>query len=128
MFYAARMVAGALSLIAVYLVTFALYVVVPGRWVDGYVRDDAGRTLRYHLNGLRVFALVIGGAALLAWRGVIAADWVYLHRVEMLVTAIVVGLVFTAAIVLPAPPTGKALGADLYLGRWKNPQWLGGRV
>jgi Delta14-sterol reductase len=119
---------GALSLLVIYLVTFALYVLVPGRWVDGYVTDEYGRTLRYHLNGLRVFVLVIAGYAALAATDVIAWDFVYLHRVEMLITAIVVGLGFTAAIVLPAPSTGKSLGADLYLGRWKNPQWLGGRV
>jgi protein-S-isoprenylcysteine O-methyltransferase Ste14 len=122
------MVAGVLSLLAVYLVTFALYVATPGRWVEGYVVGDDGRTLRYHLNGLRVFVLVIAGYAALAALHVIAWDFVYVHRVEMLVTAVVVGLVFTAAIVLPAPPTGKSLGADLYLGRWKNPQWLGGRI
>jgi delta14-sterol reductase len=122
------MVAGALALLAVYLATFALYVAVPGRWVDGYVTDDAGRTLRYHLNGLVVFVIVVGGAVGLAALGVVPADFVYRHRVEMLVTAVLVGLVFTAAIVVPAPPTGKGIAADLYLGRWKNPQWLGGRV
>jgi protein-S-isoprenylcysteine O-methyltransferase Ste14 len=122
------MVAGALGLLAIYLATFALYVVVPGRWVDGYVTDDAGRTLRYHLNGLIVFILVVGGAVALAALGVVPADFIYVHRVEMLVPAVVLGLVFTAAIVLPAPPTGKSFAADLYLGRWKNPQWLGGRV
>jgi delta14-sterol reductase len=122
------MVAGALGLVAIYLATFALYVVVPGRWVEGYVTDDAGRPLRYHLNGLRVFLLVVGGAVALAALGVVPADFIHVHRVEMLVTAVVVGLVFTAAIVLPAPPTGKSLAADLYLGRWKNPQWWGGRV
>jgi delta14-sterol reductase len=46
----------------------------------------------------------------------------------MLATAFVVGLVFTFAIVLPGPSTGKALLADLYLGRFENPQWLGGRL
>jgi protein-S-isoprenylcysteine O-methyltransferase Ste14 len=128
MFYDGAMVAGALALVAVYAATFVLYVVVPGRWVDGYVTDDAGRTLRYHLNGLRVFVLVIAAAVALAAAGVVPADVVYVHRVEMLVTAVVVGLVFTAAVVLPAPPTGKGLAADLYLGRWKNPQLLGGRI
>ena len=46
----------------------------------------------------------------------------------MLATACAVGLVFTAAVVLPAPRTGKSLLAELYLGRLENPQWLGGRV
>ena len=42
--------------------------------------------------------------------------------------ACVLGLVFTFAIVLPAPRATWSLGADLYLGRVENPQWRGGRV
>jgi len=127
MFYPARMF-GVLALLAVYAATFVLYVVVPGRWVDGYVTDDAGRTLRYRLNGLRVFVIVIAGFVALAAGGVLPWDVFYVHRVAMVITAIAVGLGFTAAIVLPAPSTGKSLGADLYLGRWKNPQAWGGLV
>src|SRR5262245_17721926 len=122
------MIGGALSLLAVYLATFVLYAIVPGRWVDGYVTDDTGRRLRYYLNGLRVFVLIVGAYAGLAAAGAIEWNVFYLHRVAMLVTAIAVGLVFTAAIVLPAPPTGASLAADLYLGRRKNPQAWGGRL
>jgi delta14-sterol reductase len=46
----------------------------------------------------------------------------------MLATAFVTGLVFTAAVVLPAPSTGKSLLADLYLGRIENPQWFANRI
>ncbi len=35
---------------------------------------------------------------------------------------------FTAVIVLRAPPTGRGLLADLFLGRLENPQGFGGRV
>jgi len=35
-------------------VVFVLHLVVPGRWVTGYVKGNDGQTLRYHLNGLRV--------------------------------------------------------------------------
>ena len=42
--------------LAVYAFVFLLHLVVPGRWVDGYVRNaETGKPLRYHLNGLRVF-------------------------------------------------------------------------
>ena len=37
-------------------------------------------------------------------------------------------LLFTAALVLSAPPTGRRLLADLYLGRRENPRWHGGTV
>lgn len=117
---------GVLWLLAIYGATFLLYVALPGRWVDGYVRDARGEPLRYHLNGLQVFAVVIAGYVALAATGTIAWDVFYTDRVEMLATAIAVGLVFTLAIVLPAPPTGKPLAADLFLGRLENPQW--GRV
>jgi delta14-sterol reductase len=119
---------GVLALLAIYAAVFVLYAVLPGRWVSGYVRGDDGRPLRYHLDGLLVFAVVVAGYAGCAAAGAIAWDLFYLHRVEMLVTAIVAGLVFTCAIVLPAPPTGKPLAADLFLGRLANPQWLGGRI
>src|SRR5215212_8228761 len=119
---------GVLALLAIYTAVFVLYVALPGRWVDGYVRDANGRPLRYHLDGLLVFTAVIGGYIALATAGVIAWDVFYVHRVEMVVTAICVGLAFTFAIVLAAPPTGKPLAADLFLGRLANPQRLGGRI
>ncbi|MEQ1508121.1 MAG: DUF1295 domain-containing protein, partial [Myxococcota bacterium] len=36
--------------------------------------------------------------------------------------ACTLGLLFTAAIVLPAPPTGRGFAADVFLGRWINPR------
>lgn len=122
------MLIGIMSLLAVYFLVFVLYLVVPGQWVTGYVKGDDGKLLRYHLNGLRVFVLVLGAYAALAATHVIPWDFFYLHRWTMLGTAFVVGLIFTFAIVLPAPSTGKSFIADLYLGRLVNPQWLGGRV
>src|SRR5439155_2773407 len=113
--------------IAIYAVVLALHVVVPGRWVDGYVRDAAGRPLRYRLNGLRVFVVTVAmyaGACRLGW---IAWDVFWVHRWAMAASACVLGLGFTLAIVLPAPPRG-SLAADLYLGRLDNPRWGGGRV
>ncbi len=113
---------GVLWLLAIYGATFVLYAVLPGRWVEGYVCDAQGRPLRYHLNGLPVFAVVVGGYVALAATGMVAWDVFYVFRFEMLATAIGVGLVFTFAIVLPAPPTGKSLAAELFLGRYENPQ------
>jgi delta14-sterol reductase len=122
------MLAGAAATLVIYACTFALYVVVPGRWVDGYVTDDAGRVLRYRLNGPSVFAIAIAGWIAIGATGVLPWDFLYAHRWGTLAAAIALGLGFTFAIVLPAPPTGKPLAADLFLGRWKNPQALGGRV
>jgi delta14-sterol reductase len=120
--------AGVLAVLAIYGATCLLHLTLPAREVEGYVRDDSGRRLRYRLNGLRVFAFVIAGYAALATHGFIPWDLFYRERFAMLATAFVLGLLFTCAIVLPAPPTGQGLLADLYLGRLPNPQALSGRL
>jgi delta14-sterol reductase len=117
-----------LALVVVYVAIAVLQVALPGRWVDGYALDSAGRRLRYHLNGPLVFAVVIAGYVALAANGVIAWDVFYVERFAMLATAVVVGVLFTLAIVLPAPRVQTSLLKDLYLGRLENPQWLGGRL
>ena len=94
-----------LAPLAVYGLVLGLHLVVPGRWVDGYVLDPAtGRPLRYRLNGLRVlFATVTlyAAACLLGW---IPWEFFYLHRWEMAAGACGIGLVFTLWMVLSARP------------------------
>jgi len=112
----------------VYSFVFVLHLLLPARTVDGYVIDPATlRPLRYRLNGLVVFIVTIALYVLAAHRGLIAWDLFWTYRWQMAAGACVLGLVFTLSIVLPAPARG-SLGADLYLGRVDNPQWLGGRV
>ena len=113
----------------VYAVITVLHLLVPARHVDGYVIDPTTKKpYRYRLNGLIVYVLTIGLWALACSRGWLAWDFFWTTRWEGLAGACALGLVFTLAIVLPAPPTGKGLGADLFLGRIENPQWLGARV
>src|SRR5579859_4005676 len=123
------MLSGASWLIGIYLVVVVLHVLLPGRWVEGYALGEGRRRLRYRLNGLPVLVVVAAAYVGLATAGVIAPDALYPHRYVMLATACVVGLVFTAVVVLPAPADGgRSLAADLFLGRRENPQWLGQRV
>jgi hypothetical protein len=122
------MLVSVLALLGVYVAVFALYALLPGRWVEGYAVDASGRRLRYHLNGLLVFGVIVGGYLALAANGAIAWDFFYLHRWGMLATAFMVGLAFTLAIVLPGPRTRASWFSDFYLGRFENPQWLHGRV
>jgi protein-S-isoprenylcysteine O-methyltransferase Ste14 len=117
-----------LALLVVYASVAILQAVVPGRWLEGYALDASGRRLRYHLNGVLVFAFVIGAYTALAAAGVIAWDVFYLERFSMLASAVVVGLVFTFAVVLGAPRVSSSWLKDFYLGRRENPQWGGGRV
>jgi hypothetical protein len=113
----------------VYALVLALHLIVPSQRVRGYVRDPAtGEPLQYRLNGLPVLMATLALWALACSRGVIAWDFLWVHRMGSLLGAATLGLLFTAAIVLPAPSTGKSLPADLYLGRLENPQTLGGRV
>ena len=115
--------------VLVYAVITVLHLAVPARHVDGYVIDPSTqRPYRYRLNGLVVYALTIGLWALACSRGWLAWDFFWTTRWEGLAGACALGLVFTLAIVLPAPPTGKGLAADLFLGRIENPQWLGGPI
>ncbi len=113
--------------IAIYALCLVLHLVLPARHVDGYVVGEDGRPLRYRLNGLLVFVVVVGGFIAAAWHGLVAWDVFYLARWPMALSACALGLLFTLAVVLPAKPVA-SLGADLYLGRQPNPQWLGGRV
>ena len=113
---------------AIYAVILLLHVAVPGRWVTGYVtHHQTGEKLRYRLNGLRVLALSVAAWALACGSGLLAWDAFYVHRWEMAAGACGLGLLFTLAIVLPAPPVpGKGLLVELYEGRLANPQWWGG--
>jgi protein-S-isoprenylcysteine O-methyltransferase Ste14 len=108
---------------------FALHALLPARQVEGYVRDARGVPLRYRLNGPLVFAVSVAIWVALCRDGWLAWDAFYLHRWEMAAGACVLGLLFTLAVVLPAPRVpGWSLGKELYLGRVEQPQWLGGRV
>lgn len=115
------------AILALYALIFVLHLIVPGRWVDGYVQDERGQPLRYRLNGLRVMAITIGLYLLGGLAGLFPWDYLYLHRWESALTACALGLAFTAAIVFTAPPRGPLL-ADLYLGRRDNPRILGGHL
>lgn len=99
-----------------------LHLVVPGRWVDGYVRGPDGAPLRYYLNGFVVLWITLAIAAALVRFGGVPADLLYTWRWQGLGGACALGLLFTAAIVAGAPPTGKGLFADVFLGRRPNPQ------
>ena len=122
------MALGFLLPLVVYVLVLGLHLVVPARWTDGYVKDAAGKPLRYRLNGLRVLVVVVALWALACARGLLPWDLFYRERWPMVAGACAAGLVFTLAIVLPAPPVRPSLLADLYLGRHENPRWGGGRV
>lgn len=122
-------VAGFFAPWIVYAVILGLHLLLPARKVAGYVRDGrTGELLHYRLNGpfvlgvMVVLWVVVGATGLLDW------DWLYTHRWWSLIGSCVLGVIFSLAMVLPAPKTGRSLPADLYFGRWENRQFFRGRV
>ena len=100
-----------------------LHLLLPARHVSGYVRGPDGKPLRYRLNGPLVLGVVLGAYAGAAHLGLIGWDFFWVHRWAGLAGACTLGLLFTLAVVLGAPPTGRSLAAELYLGRRPNPRW-----
>ena len=123
---------GLLWPLAIYVLVLVLHIATPARWVDGYVTDKiTKKRLRYRLNGLRVFVIVILLYVLACNLDIIAWDVFYVHRWSMAISACTLGLLFSIAIVVAAPqPPGRTNGflVDLYLGRLENPQWGGGSI
>lgn len=112
----------------IYAIVLALHLVLPAQRVSGYVRGQDGVPLVYRLNGLPVLLVVLALWATACSQGVLAWDFLWTHRWGSLVGAIAIGLLFSIAIVVIAPGTGKSFAADLFLGRIENPRMLGGRL
>ena len=114
---------GFLYVLVIYAVVLGLHLVVPGRWVDGYVIDpNTSKPLRYHLNGLRVFFLASPRGPARAGRACSRGTCSTCTAGRCSRSACALGLVFTAGDRAPAPPKVKNVFADLYLGRLDNPQ------
>jgi delta14-sterol reductase len=106
-----------------------LHFFLPGRWTTGYVKHSkTGNLLRYRLNGKLVLTTSILMWFLLGYVGWVPYDWIYNVRWFSLAGAFAFGLIFSLAIVLPYPSTGKSLFADIFLGRLENPQFRNGRI
>ncbi len=120
---------GFLAPVLVYLFIFILNVIVPGRWVTGYaVKTNSSEKLKYRLNGLLVLFITVLCWVLLCYYDVLAWDWLYQYRWYSLTGAVIFGIIFSLAIVLPNPAVKKSFLADFFLGRLENPQLWGGRI
>ncbi|MFN8278168.1 MAG: hypothetical protein U0T84_11850 [Chitinophagales bacterium] len=120
---------GFLTPVIIYAIIFVLNAVLPGRWVVGYAtKENSTEKLKYRLNGLLVLAVMVFGWAALCYQGIIPWDGLYTIRWYALAGAITFGLIFSLALVLPAPPVKSSFLADFYLGRIENPQLWGGRI
>ena len=115
--------------VIVYTYIFVLNAIMPGRWVKGYITSDkSDEKLQYRLNGLLVLIIVIFTWFLLCYSGFMPWDWFYEFRWYGFSGAVVFGLIFSFAIVLPNTPVRNSFLADFFFGRLANPQLWGGRI
>jgi delta14-sterol reductase len=120
---------GVLAPVLIFGLIFLLNLLLPGRWVNGYVtREGTEEKLRYRLNGLTVFILIVLIWYLLGRFSLVPFDWLYRFRWYGVAGACVSGLIFSLVIVFSGKPVRKSLLADLFLGRIPNLQISGGKV
>lgn len=120
---------GTLAPVIIMALIFILNVLLPGRWVNGYIsKPGSAEKVRYHLNGITVFFVIVVLWFIVGITGILPFDYLYLHRWQGLAGACALGLVFSLVIVFSYKPVRKSLLADLFLGRVENLQVAGRRV
>lgn len=120
---------GFLAPAVIYLFITILNALLPGRWVIGYVtKENSDEKLRYRLNGILVFFVMLLLWIGLCYNGYLRWDWLYEYRWYGAIGAIVFGLIFSLILVMPYAPVKSSFFADFYLGRLENPQLWGGRI
>lgn len=120
---------GFLTPVVICMILFLLKAILPGRWVTGYVnKENSIDKLKYHLNGLQVFIVVVLTWFLLGYLNIVPYEWLYNYRWYGLAGACIAGLLFSLAVVLPYPPVRKSFPADLFFGRKENLQFRDGLV
>lgn len=121
--------AGFFAPLLVYLYILGLNALLPGRWVTGYAtKPGSADKLRYRLNGLLVFFIVVLTWFLLGYFGFLKWDWLFIYRWYALAGAFAFGLIFSFLIVLPFPRVKRNIFTDFFLGRLENPQLWEGRI
>jgi protein-S-isoprenylcysteine O-methyltransferase Ste14 len=120
---------GSLAPVIIIALIFILNALLPGRWVNGYItKPESGEKVRYHLNGITVFFVVVALWFILGITGAVSFDYLYSHRWQGLIGVCILGLLFSLVIVFSYNPVRKSLLADLFLGRVENLQVVRGRV
>ena len=69
---------GFLTPVMIFMIIFILNLLLPGRWVTGYVtKKNSAEKLRYHLNGIYVFIVVVLTWFLLGFLNIVPFEWLY---------------------------------------------------
>ncbi len=112
-----EMIAAFFTPLAIFAVFFALQVILPGKWVPGYViNPETGEPRKYRLNGILVFVI-----AVIVWAFEATGmprDWFYRSTLYAVAGGTLFSIIFTALAVFTQPKKGnRSLVADLWLGR-----------
>jgi len=112
----------ALSAFVMLLVIGSL--VLPGSVRTGALREDGSRQ-RYKLNGLLLFALVIGSAIAGEWSGVLSLGSIALRLPALAVAANLLAFGFSLTLFMRSRNRGGPWLGGFFYGADHNPVWLG---
>ena len=103
--------------LAVFAAFFVLQLILPGRWVPGYVvNPETGEPRKYRLNGILVFVV-----AVVVWAFELTGmprDWFYRSTIYAVIGGTVFSAIFTVIAVYSQPRTKtSSFIGDLWLGR-----------
>ena len=123
----AEAIAGFFTPLAVFAVFLLAQLILPGRWVPGYVvNPETGEPRQYRLNGLLVYVLV-----LIIWAFELTGmprDWFYRSSVYAVAGGTVFATVFTLIAVYCHPQTERrGFVKDLWIGRVQELSFFGNR-
>jgi protein-S-isoprenylcysteine O-methyltransferase Ste14 len=120
---------GLLTPVIVAALIFLLHILLPGRFVTGYItKPGSAEKMEYRLNGILVFLIVICAWLVLGWFKIVPYDWFYRTRWYGLAGACTTGIIFSLVVILPFNPVKKYFLPDLFFGRAENLQISGGKV
>ena len=113
--------------LAIFAVFFLAQLILPGRWVPGYViNPETGEPRKYRLNGMLVFlvALIVWGFELTG----MPRDWFYRSSIYAVAGGTVFTTIFTFLGVFSQPP-GKVKNPllALWFGRFQELQFFNNR-
>ena len=123
----AEAIAGFFTPLAVFAVFLLAQLILPGRWVPGYVvNPETGEPRQYRLNGLLVYVLM-----LIVWAFELTGmprDWFYRSSVYAVAGGTVFATVFTLIAVYCHPQTERrGFVKDLWIGRVQELSFFGNR-
>ena len=124
-----RIFLGLITPLVIYVGITLLHLIIPVKKTKGYVTNEVtGEVMNYRINGKFVLWTSIVIWFLLGYFEVVPYTWLYDTRWLGLISAVVIGLVFSFIIVCKQPSTGKPFLADFWYGREKDSQLKDGLI